>query len=77
MKTISTSALDNFYQMVLKDFVQITEKYITDSNKNTEEASKDKDKTKVKGNDTIYELINTSCLIFISISDQISNDHDL
>ena len=36
MEAISASALENFYRMVLKDFVQITEKYITDSDKNTE-----------------------------------------
>ena len=77
MEAISASALENFYRMVLKDFVQITEKYITDSDKNTEKESKDKDKTKEKGNDTIYELFNTSYVTIISISDKISKDHVL
>ena len=77
METIPASALDNFYQMVLKDFVQISEKYITSSQKNTEEASKNKDKKEEKGNDTINDLLNTCFLTIISISDKKRNDHNL
>ena len=44
METIPESALENFYKMVLKDFVQITEKYITGS-KTTQKKQK---KTKIK-----------------------------
>ena len=77
METIPESALENFYKMVLKDFVQITEKYITDSNNNTEEAREDKDKTMEKGNDTINELYNTSYLTIIAISDRKSKDPKL
>jgi hypothetical protein len=60
--------------MVLKDFVQITEKYITDSNNNKEEAREVKDKTEEKANDTINELYNTSYLTIIAISDRKSKD---
>ena len=77
METIPESALENFYKMVLKDFVQITEKYITDSNNNTEEAREDKDKTMEKGNDTINELYNTSYLTIIAISDRKSKEPKL
>ena len=74
METIPESALENFYKMVLKDFVQITEKYITGSKNNTEEAKEDKDKTEEKANDTINELYNTSYLTIIAISDRKSKD---
>ena len=47
METIPESALENFYKMVLKDFVQITEKYITDSN-NKEKKKQEKSKIKQK-----------------------------
>ena len=77
METIPESALENFYKMVLKDFVQITEKYITDSNNNKEEAREVKDKTEEKANDTINELYNTSYLTIIAISDRKSKDPKL
>ena len=77
METIPESALENFYKMVLKDFVQITEKYITGSKNNTEEAKEDKDKTEEKANDTINELYNTSYLTIIAISDKKSKDPKL
>ena len=77
METIPESALENFYKMVLKDFVQITEKYITGSKNNTEEAKEDKDKTEEKANDTINELYNTSYLTIIAISDRKSKDPKL
>ena len=77
METIPESALENFYKMVLKDFVQITEKYITDSNNNKEESRKVKDKTEEKANDTINELYNTSYLTIIAISDRKSKDPKL
>ena len=77
METIPESALENFYKMVLKDFVQITEKYITGSKNNTEEAKEDKNKTEEKANDTINELYNTSYLTIIAISDRKSKDPKL
>ena len=77
METIPASALENFYQMVLKDFVQITEKYTTGSKKITEEASKDKDKAEEKANDAIYDLLNKSFLTITSISNKKINDHNL
>ena len=77
METIPESALENFYKMVLKDFVQITEKYITGSKNNTEEAREVKDKTEEKANDTINELYNTSYLTIIAISDRKSKDPKL
>ena len=77
METIPESALENFYKMVLKDFVQITEKYITGSKNNTEEAKEDKDKTEEKANDTINELYNTSYLTIIAISDRKSKEPKL
>lgn len=77
METIPESALENFYKMVLKDFVQITEKYITGSKNNKEEAKEDKNKTEEKANDTINELYNTSYLTIIAISDRKSKDPKL
>ena len=77
METIPESALENFYKMVLKDFVQITEKYITGSKNNTEEAKEDKNKTEEKANDTINELYNTSYRTIIAISDRKSKDPKL
>ena len=77
METIPASALDNFYQMVLKDFVQITEKYTPSSKKNTEEASNNKDKTEETANYIIYELLNTSFIAINTISKKKSIDHNL
>lgn len=77
METVPASALENLYQMVIKDFIQITQKYNTSSKKDTEETSKDKDKTEEKFKDTIHNLLNKSFRTITSISNKKRNDHNL
>ena len=77
METIPSSALENLYQMIIKDLVQITEKYNISSKKSIEEASKDKSETEEKVKDIIYNSLNRSFHTIKSLSNKKGIDNYL